>query len=172
MSAIQTKEQICLFLSCFKCLPAEAGRVQLPSVLTIVSHVVMLTAACLSSPLHQQTSHQMMGHLCLADATGIAGPFLTHLLITPWGHRRSQSRQSCLSDRGSLVWWWVRYEGAAVVLQIWPQKKNWDVSFILETHVDEACLTLLMRFFVWGQCVYNYTSSGSVSVRLMQMRSF
>lgn len=43
-------------------------------------------------------SRQMMGHLCLSGATGIAGPFLTRLLITPSGHGKSQSRESRLDQ--------------------------------------------------------------------------
>lgn len=43
-------------------------------------------------PAHMSLlSQQMMGHLCLSGATGIAGPSLTHLLITPSGHEKSQS---------------------------------------------------------------------------------
>lgn len=34
----------------------------------------------------------MMGHLCLS-ATGIAGPCLTRVLITPSGYKSSQSRE-------------------------------------------------------------------------------
>lgn len=39
---------------------------------------------------------QMMGHLCLTVATGISGPFLPRLIITPSGREDSQSRESSL----------------------------------------------------------------------------
>lgn len=55
------------------------------------------------------SSQQMMGHLCLAGATGVAGAFLTRLLITPSGHRKSQSRDRRLDQccpTGDLLSGW------------------------------------------------------------------
>lgn len=47
-------------------------------------------------PAHMSLlSQQMMGHLCLTAATGIAGPSLTCLLITPSGHSK---RGAWISD--------------------------------------------------------------------------
>lgn len=55
-----------------------------------------LLAVINATPAHM--SRQMMGHLCLTGATGITRPLLTHLIITPSGHGKSQWRQSCLDQ--------------------------------------------------------------------------
>lgn len=45
-------------------------------------------------PAHMSLlSQQMMGHLCPTGATGIVGPFLTRLLITPSGHGEGPWRE-------------------------------------------------------------------------------
>lgn len=88
-------------------------------------------------------SHQMMGHLCHTGATGIAGPFLTCLLITPSGHGMSRSctkkeeSESMLPNRGSSVCLPVTYFAAVVLQQTKhtkSQEKHEKLSNSSETH--------------------------------------
>lgn len=60
-------------------------------------------------------SQQMMSHLCLTGATGIAGAFLT--LRTQEEPITRQATGSMLSNRGSPVWLAVRYGATVVLLQ-------------------------------------------------------
>lgn len=76
------------------------------------SLVVMMIAGVLSSLSQQHASllwRQIIRHFCLKSATGVASAFLIHLLITPPGHRKSQSRERC-SDQccptGDLLSGW------------------------------------------------------------------
>lgn len=75
--------------------PGDGRRAEGSAILYTCSIVVMI--AGVSSPLSQQhislLSRQIMGHLCLNSATGVAWAFLIHHLITPPGHRKSQSRE-------------------------------------------------------------------------------
>lgn len=111
---------------------------------------------CLTGCRHRftSTSHQMMGHLCLTAATGIARPFLTRLLITPWGHRKGQWRQSCSfrlrdtkSDSGPLSIS-SRGNGCEPLLQFRDTLKALRNVVRLEALGSS-----------WGQCVYDFMST-------------
>lgn len=138
--------------------------------------MMMMAAGCLSSLIHQHTSllsQQMMGHLCLSSAPGIAGPFLTRLLITPSGQGKSQSREShldwccptedllsgCQSDM------WLQSSSCRHAHEISGNSQNHPYS--LETHfrpwwglwnsrvllARSVCLWLHVRW--WGVCAAN-----------------
>lgn len=119
-----------------------------------------------------------MGHLCLTGATDVARPFLTHLLITPSGHGKSQSLVGCWDHccpTGDLLSGWQ----SDMWLLLSSCRRDRKISLISQ----EALLQLRDTLQTsknsknWGllggqQSVCDFLSAAGLSKGLMQIRSF
>lgn len=112
-------------------------------------------------------SERRAGHLCLNDATGFAGPFLTCLLITPSGHEESQSKVRPLDQccpTGDLLSVWQ----SGVLSSGRHEETHEKLPCSLETQIWHWGGKRRAMGFFWGQP----SVCDLLSVRLMQIRSF
>lgn len=163
-----------MFICRLRCWPWREK--QLPHIAAIFSCVLvmMMSAGCLSSLLHQHTrvsllSQQMMGHLCLTGATGVVGPFLTCLLIIPFGEGEEPIRRA-LGSMLSQICGCCRPPADLTEKNLGKHSRSSPVAQRRTSGLEEVKEVLS---FLWGQRgACDFMSAGGVSEVLMQMRSF